>query len=82
MGCIPSKPIQRAKILAPDFRIKHKKPDLDEEFEVFRDFLLPSPEEFIQLNLEKNELWQRRILIYGLSVETATDKEFNPIIKS
>ena len=77
MGCITSKPLHRTKISVPDFRIKHKKQDSDNKLEIFRDFI---SEEFIQLDLEKNELRRRRMLSCGLSIKIAPSKAIGLIV--
>ena len=82
MGCIVSKPSHREKFNAPDFRLKRRKPDSDEELEVLRDFISLSPEESIRLDIEKNELWKRRMRYYGLNCKIELSKGMIIIVKS
>ena len=81
MGCITSKTLPRTIIAAPDFRRKYKKPNSDEEPQIFRVFISSCPEKFIQLDIEKNELRSRRMLVCGLNVKTIPGKEIGPILK-
>ena len=67
MGCITLKPSQRTKISIPDFRRKNNISDPDDELEALKNFISLCPEEFVQLDLEKNELRGRRMINCGLN---------------
>ena len=81
MGCITLKPLQRTKISVPDFRIKHKRPDSDDEIEDLKNFISSCPDEFIQLDLEKNELRRRRMIICGLNVKIIPEKAIDLMVQ-
>ena len=62
MGCFPVKPLTQTQMTPPDFRIKKKKSDSDDEREVMNHFLSFCKDDYVQLDLAKNQLRNRRIL--------------------
>ena len=62
MGCFPVKPLPQTQITPPDFRIHKKKSDSDDDQEVLNHFLSFCQDDFVKLDLAKNQLRNRRIL--------------------